>query len=56
MTILEYLQSQKQITEAQIKALDAMNAAEMWTMVIMLKATLAEIDRQIDELESGDIL
>ena len=54
--MIEQLKSQKLITEAQIKALDAMNAAEMWGLMIMLKASVKEIDRQIDELESEDIL
>lgn len=54
--MIEYLKSQKLITEAQIKALDQMNAAEMWGLMIMLKAGLAEIDQQIDEIMGGDIL
>ena len=56
MNKLEYLQSQKLITEAQIKALDRMNDAHMWGLMIMLKAGLAEIERQIDEIMGGDIL
>lgn len=56
MDKLEYLQIQKLITEAQIKALDRMNAAEMWGLMIMLKAGLAEIERCIDEIMGGDIL
>lgn len=56
MEKLEFLQSQKKITEAQIEALDRMNAAEMWGMKIMLKVGLEEIDRQIGEIEAGDIL
>lgn len=56
MTLLEYLQSQKLITEAQIKALDRMNDAKMWGLMILLKGGLAEIDRQIDEIQAGDIL
>lgn len=56
MDKLEYLLSQKLITQAQIKALDAMNDAKMWGLMILLKGGLAEIDRQIDEIEGGDIL
>lgn len=50
MDKIEYLQSQRAIYAAEIEALDRMNAAEMWGLMIMLKAGLAEIDRQIDEL------
>lgn len=50
MEKIEYLQSWRAIKAAEIEALDRMNAAEMWGLMIMLKAGLAEIDRQIDEL------
>ena len=50
MEKIDYLQSQRAIIAAQIEALDRMNAAEMWGLMIMLKAGLSEIDRQIDEL------
>lgn len=50
MEKIDYLQSQRYIIAAEIEALDRMNAAEMWGMMIMLKAGLKEIDRQIDEL------
>lgn len=53
MSKLEYLQSQKLITEAQIKALNAMNDAHYWGLLILLKAGLTEIDRHI---MGGDIL
>jgi len=56
MDKLEYLLLQKQITEAQIKALDRMNDASMWATMIMLKAGLAEIEKCIDEIMGGDIL
>lgn len=57
MNILENLQSQKLIYQAQIQALDRMRDASMWAMMIMLKAGLVEIERQIDELlGAGDIL
>lgn len=50
MEKIDYLQSQRAITAAEIEALDRMNAAEMWGLMIMRKAALVEIDRQIDEL------
>lgn len=56
MDKLQYLQSQKLITEAQIKALDRMKVASAFEWMIALKAGLAEIDRQIDEIMGGDIL
>jgi hypothetical protein len=56
MEKLEYLQSQKLIYEAQIKALDKMRVASAFEWMIALKAGLAEIERQIDELENSDIL
>lgn len=56
MDKLQYLQSQKLITEAQIKALDRMHVASAFEWMIALKAGLAEIDRQIDEIMGGDIL
>ena len=56
MEKIEYLQSQKLITEAQIKALDRMKIASAFEWMIALKAGLEEIERQIDELQSGDIL
>lgn len=56
MEKLEYLQSQKLITEVQIEALDRMGDANMWAHEIMLKGGLSEIDRQIDEIQAGDIL
>jgi len=54
--MIEQLKSQKLIYQAQIKALDAMNDAHFWGLMIMLRAGLAEIDRQIDEIQAGDIL
>jgi hypothetical protein len=56
MDKLEHLQSQKLITEAQIKALDRMRVASAFEWMIALKAGLAEIERQIDEIMGGDIL
>lgn len=56
MDKLQYLQSQKLITEAQIKALDRMQVASAFEWMIALKAGLVEIDRQIDEIMGGDIL
>lgn len=56
MTLLEFLQSQKLITEVQIKALDKMRVASAFEWMIALKAGLAEIERQIIEIESEDIL
>ncbi len=50
MEKIEYLQSQRAIKAAGIVALDRMNDAGMWPMMILLKAEVAEIDRQIDEL------
>lgn len=56
MNLLDYLKSQKLITEAQIKVLDRMQVASAFEWMIALKAGLAEIDRQIDEIMGGDIL
>lgn len=56
MDKLEFLQSQKLILQAQITALDRMNDAHYWGLIITLKAGLAEIDRQIDEIIRADIL
>lgn len=56
MTKLEFLQSQKLITEAHIKALDRMQVASAFEWMITLKAGLVEIERQIIEIESEDIL
>lgn len=56
MDIITYLQVQKLIEEAKLKALDRMNSAEMFGLMIMVKAGIAEIDRQIDELIGSDIL
>lgn len=56
MEKLEFLQSQKLITEAQIKALDRMKIASAFEWMIALKAGLEEIERQIDEIIGGDIL
>lgn len=50
MEKIDYLQSQRAITAAEIEALDRMNAAEMFGLMIMRKSALVEIDRQIDEL------
>lgn len=50
MEKIDYLQSQRAIKAAGIVALDRMNDAGMWPMMILLKAEVAEIDRQIDEL------
>lgn len=56
MTKLEYLQSQKLITEVQIMALDKMQVASAFEWMITLKAGLTEIERQIMEIEGEDIL
>lgn len=56
MTLLEFLQTQKLITEAQIKALDRMQVASAFEWMIALKAGLVEIERQIIEIELDDIL
>lgn len=56
MEPIDFLQRQRAIYAAEIVALDRMNAAEMWGLMIMLKAGMAEIDRQIDELIGDDIL
>lgn len=50
MEKIDYLQSQRAIKAAGIMALDRMNDAGMWPMLILLKAEAAEIDKQIDEL------
>lgn len=56
MTKLEFLQSQKLIIEAQIIALHRMQVASAFEWMIALKAGLVEIERQIIEIESEDIL
>lgn len=56
MNKLEFLQSQKLIMEAQITALDKMRVASAFEWMIALKASVVEIDRQIMEIEGGDIL
>lgn len=56
MNLLEHLQSQKLITEAQIKALDRMQVASAFEWMIALKASVVEIERQIIEIEVEDIL
>lgn len=50
MEKIDYLQSQRAIKTAGIVALDQMNDAGMWPMMILLKAEVVEIERQIDEL------
>lgn len=56
MNKIEYLQSQKLITEAQILALKKMQIASAFEWKIALEAGLVEVERQIAELEMGDIL
>jgi len=56
MEKLEYLQSQKQIFEAQIEALDRMRVSSAFEWMIALKAGLKEIERQIDLILGDDLL
>lgn len=55
MSKLEYLQSQQLIFQAQITALDKMRVASAFEWMIALKAGLAEIERQIDEILMEDL-